>query len=85
MKLHCKKIGENQLAAEVNQVIANLQNLAKYGLVSPKDGFNSFLKDISMEIQDRGARRAEQLRELERLKSAIADLDLTKKHMEEKK
>lgn len=44
MKLHCKKIGEDELANEVNQVIANLQNLAKYGLVSPKDGFNSFLK-----------------------------------------
>lgn len=84
MKLHCKKIGEDALAAEVNQVIANLQNLAKYGLVSPKDGFNSFLKDISAEIQDRGSRRAEQLRELDRLKAAIADLDVTKAAMEQK-
>jgi hypothetical protein len=65
-------------------VIANLQNLAKYGLVSPKDGFNSFLKDISLEIQDRGARRAEQLRELERLKTAIAELEVAKVHLEQK-
>jgi len=68
----------------VNQVIANLQNLAKYGLVSPKDGFNSFLKDISTEIQDRGIRRAEQLRELDRLGAAIRELDETKDHMEKK-
>jgi hypothetical protein len=82
MKLHCKKIGEDALANEVNQVIANLQNLAKYGLVSPKDGFNSFLKDISVEIQQRHIRRHEHLRELERLKIAINELDEAKKHME---
>jgi len=84
MKLHCKKIGEDELANEVNQVIANLQNLAKYGLVSPKDGFNSFLKDISLEIQQRHLRRQEHLRELERLKVAINELDEAKKHMEQK-
>jgi len=84
MKLHCKKIGEDELAQEVNQVIANLQNLAKYGLVSPKDGFNSFLKDISNEISDRAVRRAENLRELERLKIAIKELDDAKTHMEQK-
>lgn len=85
MKLHCKKVGEDDLANEVNQVIANLQNLAKYGLVSPKDGFNSFLKDISNEIQQRQARRAEHMRELERLKLAIGELDEAKKFMESKK
>jgi hypothetical protein len=84
MKLHCKKIGEDELANEVNQVIANLQNLAKYGLVSPKDGFNSFLKDISLEIQQRHTRRQEHLRELERLKVAINELEEAKKHMEQK-
>jgi len=84
MKLHCKKIGEEELANEVNQVIANLQNLAKYGLVSPKDGFNSFLKDISLEIQQRHTRRQEHLRELERLKVAINELEEAKKHMEQK-
>jgi len=84
MKLHCKKIGEEQLASEVNQVIANLQNLAKYGLVSPKDGFNSFLKDISAEIQERHTRRQEHLKELERLKIAINELEDAKKHMEQK-
>jgi hypothetical protein len=72
------------LANEVNQVIANLQNLAKYGLVSPKDGFNSFLKDISDEIQERHARRQEHLKELERLKVAISELEEAKKHMEQK-
>jgi hypothetical protein len=85
MKLHCKKVGEEALANEVNQVIANLQNLAKYGLVSPKDGFNSFLKDISAEIQLRQARRNEHLRELERLKLAITELDDAQKFMEAKK
>jgi len=84
MKLHCKKIGEDELANEVNQVIANLQNLAKYGLVSPKDGFNSFLKDISLEIQQRHIRRQEHLRELERLKVALNDLDVAKKHLDQK-
>jgi len=84
MKLHCKKIGEDDLANEVNQVIANLQNLAKYGLVSPKDGFNSFLKDISLEIQQRHLRRQEHLRELERLKLAINELDVAKKHLDQK-
>lgn len=39
----------------MNQVIANLQNLAKHGLVSPKDGFNSFLKDIHAELISRCA------------------------------
>jgi hypothetical protein len=85
MKLHCKKVGEDALANEVNQVIANLQNLAKYGLVSPKDGFNSFLKDISQEIQARQARRNEHLRELERLKLAIGELHDARKFMENKK
>jgi len=75
MKLHCKKSGQDELAQQVNQVIANLQNLAKYGLVSPKDGFNSFLKDISAEVQARQTRRQEQLKEVDRLKVAILELD----------
>jgi chromosome segregation ATPase len=85
MKLHSKKVGEEASANEVNQVIANLQNLAKYGLVSPKDGFNSFLQDISQEIQNRQAPRNEHLRELERLKHAIAELDDGQKFMEAKR
>eukprot|EP01126_Amoeba_proteus_P049400 TRINITY_DN5777_c0_g1_i3.p1 TRINITY_DN5777_c0_g1~~TRINITY_DN5777_c0_g1_i3.p1 ORF type:complete len:812 (+),score=181.46 TRINITY_DN5777_c0_g1_i3:92-2527(+) len=84
MKLYCKKHGQDELAQEVNQVIANLQNLAKYGLVSPKDGFNSFLKDIAAEIQSRHVRRQEQLKEVERLKFAITELDSQKQHMEQK-
>jgi len=84
MKLHCKKIGEEDIAQEINQVIANLQNLAKYGLVSPKDGFNGFLKDITTEIMDRHSRRQENLRELERLKFAIKELDDARLHMEAK-
>lgn len=84
MKLHCKKHGQDDLAQEVNQVIANLQNLAKYGLVSPKDGFNSFLKDISAEIQARQTRRQEQLREVDRLKVAISELDDQQKFVNEK-
>jgi len=75
MKLHCKKMGNDELAEEVNQVIASLQNLVKYGLVSPKDGFNSFLKDIALEVQARQSRRQEQLKELQRLKIAIAETD----------
>lgn len=84
MKLHCKKHGKEELAQEVNQVIANLQNLAKYGLVSPKDGFNSFLKDISAEIHSRQTRRQEQLREVDRLKVAISELDEQQKFVNEK-
>jgi len=84
MKLHCQKHGEEELAKEVNQVIANLQNLAKHGLVSPKDGFNSFLKDIHNEILLREKRHAEQLKEVDRLKQAIKELEEQKVHMEEK-
>jgi len=84
MKLHCKKHGQDELAQEVNQVIANLQNLAKYGLVSPKDGFNSFLKDISTEITSRQTRRQEQLREVGRLEVAISELDEQQKFVNEK-
>jgi len=84
MKLHCKKNGDEELAQQVNQVIANLQNLAKYNLVSPKDGFNSFLKDISAEIQARQTRRQEQLREVERLKVAILELDDQQRFVNEK-
>jgi len=43
------------------------------------------LKDISNEIQQRQARRAEHMRELERLKLAIGELDDAKKFMEQKK
>jgi len=84
MKLHCQKHGEEDLAKEVNQVIANLQNLAKHGLVSPKDGFNSFLKDIHNEILVREKRHAEQLKEVDRLKQAIKELEEQKVHMEAK-
>jgi len=84
MKLHCQKHGEEDLAKEVNQVIANLQNLAKHGLVSPKDGFNSFLRDIHNEIMVREKRHAEQLKEVDRLKQAIKELDEQKVHMESK-
>jgi len=83
MKLHCQKHGEEGLAKEVNQVIANLQNLAKHGLVSPKDGFNSFLKDIHNDTLLREKRHAEQLKEVDRLKNAIKELDEQKVHMEQ--
>jgi len=84
MKLHCKKIGDEKMAVEVNQVIANLQNLVKYKLVSPEDGFNGFLKNISEEIVARGKRRTEHLKEIDRLTTAIKELDGQKLHMEEK-
>jgi len=42
------------------------------------------LKDISLEIQQRHTRRQEHLRELERLKVAINELEEAKKHMEQK-
>jgi len=84
MKLGSKKNGEPELAGRVNQVIANLQNLAKHGLVSPKDGFNSFLKDIQLELQSRSQRYQEQLKEVERLKAALKELDDQKTFMEKK-
>ena len=58
--------------------------MAKHGLVSPKDGFNSFLKDIHNEIMVREKRHAEQLKEVDRLKQAIKELDEQKVHMENK-
>jgi len=84
MKLGAKKDGDNPLAMRVNQVIANLQNLAKHGLVSPKDGFNSFLKDIHAELIARASRYQEQLKEVERLKVALKELDDAKGFMEKK-
>jgi len=84
MKLHCRKHGDKELADQVNQVIANLQNLAKHGLVSAENGFNSVLKDIQLELEARGRRKGEHLKEIERLKLAISELDEQKKHMDQK-
>jgi len=84
MKLHCKKHGEEELAKEVNNVIANLQNLAKHGLVKPDNGFNSFLKDVQSELSARGRRKQEHMKEIDRLQKAIKELDDQKGHMEKK-
>jgi len=84
MKLHCKKHGEEEMAKEVNNVIANLQNLAKHGLVKPDNGFNSFLKDIQSELAARGRRKQEHLKEIDRLQKAIKELDDQKAFMEKK-
>jgi len=84
MKLHCKKHGEEEMAKEVNNVIANLQNLAKHGLVKPDNGFNSFLKDIQSELAARGRRKQEHLKEIDRLQKAIKELDDQKSFMEKK-
>jgi len=84
MKLHCKKHGEEELAKEVNNVIANLQNLAKHGLVKPDNGFNSFLKDVQSELAARGRRKQEHLKEIDRLQKAIKELDEQKTYMENK-
>jgi len=84
MKLHCRKHGDKELADEVNQVIANLQNLAKHGLVSADQGFNSVLKDIQLELEARGRRKGEHLKEIERLKTAISELDAQKSFMDQK-
>lgn len=75
MKLHLKKTGDQDLSREVHNVIANLQNLAKYGLISADDGYNGFLIDIQQELAARGRRRAEQIKEIERLTTAIEELD----------
>jgi len=84
MKLHCIKHGEDELAKEVNNVIANLQNLAKHGLVKPDNGFNSFLKDVQGELASRGRRMQEHMKEIDRLVKAIKELDEQKTHMEKK-
>eukprot|EP01125_Pyxidicula_operculata_P018292 TRINITY_DN64_c10_g1_i1.p1 TRINITY_DN64_c10_g1~~TRINITY_DN64_c10_g1_i1.p1 ORF type:complete len:809 (-),score=232.86 TRINITY_DN64_c10_g1_i1:351-2777(-) len=81
MKLQCQKAGEHELAKEVNNVIANLQNLAKHGLVKVDNGFNSFFKDIQIELQDRGQRKIEHAKEIERLERAIKELNEQKEHM----
>jgi len=84
MKLHCRKHGETKLAEEVNQAIANLQNLARHGLVSAEQGFNSVLKDIQSELQARARRKGDHLKEIERLKVAIQELDEMKTFLDTK-
>jgi len=75
IKLHLKKIGDTELGQEVHDVIANLQNLAKHNVISADDGYNGFLIDIQQELAARGRRRAEQVKEIERLNTAIEELD----------
>jgi hypothetical protein len=84
MKLHCRKHGDTKLADEVNQAIANLQNLARHGLVSAEQGFNSVLKDIQAELQARARRKGDHLKEIERLKIAIQELDEQKGFLDTK-
>jgi len=77
-------MGEIELAQEVHNVIANLQNLAKYALISSDDGYNGFLVDIQQELVARTRRRTEQMKEIQRLKDTIADLEDQKQHMSQK-
>jgi len=50
--------------------------------VKPDNGFNSFLKDIQAEVQARGRRKQEHMKEIERLQRAIKELDEQKEHMD---
>jgi len=74
MKLHLKKVGNEELGHEVHNVIANLQKLAKNGMVSADDGYNGFLVDIQKELAARIRRRIEQTKEITKLEKAIEEL-----------
>jgi len=68
-------MGETELAEEVHNVIANLQNLVKHGLIKADDGYNGFLVDIQQELVARTRRRADQIKEIERLNTTINELN----------
>lgn len=67
------------LAKNIDKIFKNLEKLEELNLVSKKDKYTSLLKDVALEVANRGERREAQQKEISRLKAALKNV---KKHQE---
>jgi len=69
-----KKEKQSQIAEHIDTVRKNLAVLAKAKLVSEEDDYQSFVKDLAMEVANRATIRERQKKEIARLKAVLAKL-----------
>jgi len=74
-----KDQNNTKLAKIVNKILKNFAKLEETNLITPKDNYTSLLKDVALEVTNRGERREQQQKEIARLQATLKNL---KKHQE---
>eukprot|EP01097_Dermamoeba_algensis_P011632 TRINITY_DN906_c0_g1_i1.p1 TRINITY_DN906_c0_g1~~TRINITY_DN906_c0_g1_i1.p1 ORF type:complete len:553 (+),score=155.09 TRINITY_DN906_c0_g1_i1:898-2556(+) len=62
------------LSAQINRVLENIQILEQAGLVSKNDNYESFVRDIALEVANRNAIKEQQKKEIQRLTTTLESL-----------
>jgi len=62
------------LSQQINRILENLGQLEREGKISKQDNYESFLRDIALEVANRKVIREQQRREVARLKNTLEGL-----------
>lgn len=80
-----KAQNNEELNAQINQILENIHTLEREDLVSKDDNYESFVADVSQEVKNRNAIRAHQKKEIERLKMTLEKLRNHSLYLEDQK
>jgi len=62
------------LFAQINKILENINKLEKEGRLTKNDRYESFVKDIAIEVTNRAVIREQQKREIARLQTTLGEL-----------
>jgi len=62
------------LSGQINRVLENIQKLETFGLVTKNDNYESFVRDIALEVANRNTIREQQKKEIVRLTNTLESL-----------
>jgi len=83
-KLFAEKDGKGDIAEEIATLLRSLKKLEEKKLIPKGDGYSSFLKEIYLEAEDLKIRVEEQKKEIQRLQSALGEIEEQKLFMDNK-
>jgi len=71
------------LSEQINRILENLGKLERDGKISKSDNYESFLRDIALEVANRKVIREQQRREVARLTNTLEGLNKHAKYLDE--
>eukprot|EP00008_Paramoeba_atlantica_P012607 CAMPEP_0201488422 /NCGR_PEP_ID=MMETSP0151_2-20130828/18137_1 /ASSEMBLY_ACC=CAM_ASM_000257 /TAXON_ID=200890 /ORGANISM="Paramoeba atlantica, Strain 621/1 / CCAP 1560/9" /LENGTH=834 /DNA_ID=CAMNT_0047873709 /DNA_START=70 /DNA_END=2574 /DNA_ORIENTATION=+ len=72
-----------ELNSQINQILENMNLLAKEGVLTKEDNYESFLQDVAQDIINRNSIREQQKKEILRLQTTLKNLRLHQAFLED--
>lgn len=82
-KKYARDKGNTQLITTIDKILDNIKQLETDGIISKKDDYSEFLRDIALEVANRAEIREQQRKEIKRLTQTLRNLRKHQKYLNE--